>query len=196
MRPGRRGRSVPATMGRRRRHRAERGPGSPACPWSAGAAALSRVALSLRRPDKRPGSAGPRAADWAGRRARRGRRRERRSLRREEAVTAQSSSRHTGSARVADARIQCLWLRRPGTAPGRTAAGAGPQSAPGAVVASSYLCHAAPRCMHLTWLNLTLRPHELRTELDTTPSLPRAELGSASPSTPADPDTEHPSPHG
>lgn len=183
-------------MGRRRRHRAERGPGSPACPWSAGAAALSRVALSLRRPDKRPGSAGPRAADWAGRRARRGRRRERRSLRREEAVTAQSSSRHTGSARVADARIQCLWLRRPGTAPGRTAAGAGPQSAPGAVVASSYLCHAAPRCMLLTWLNLTLCPHELRTELDTTPSLPPAELGSASPSTPADPDTEHPSPHG
>lgn len=39
----------------------ERSP-SRACPWSTGAAAAG-VALSLRQPDKRPGSVGPRAAD-------------------------------------------------------------------------------------------------------------------------------------
>lgn len=56
---------------------------------------LARVALSLRRPDKLPGSPGPRAADWAGARAAGpGRWRERRSLQAGEAVAAQGSSRH------------------------------------------------------------------------------------------------------
>lgn len=54
---------------------------------------LARVALSLRQPDKRPGSAGPKAGDWPGGRGRRRRRRERRRLRPEEAVAAQGSSR-------------------------------------------------------------------------------------------------------
>lgn len=60
--------SVPAAMGGGGRAGQSGVPGVALVPGRP-APRLARVALSLRRPDKRPGSAGPRAADWAGGRA-------------------------------------------------------------------------------------------------------------------------------
>lgn len=133
---GRGGESWPRRLGPKRPRDSEVGggragqsgvPGVPPVPGRR-APRLAWVALSLRRPDKQPGSAGPRAADWALGQARRRRRGERRSLWPEEAVTAQGSSRCPSSGRAANVGAQRLSLRRPGTAPDRPVAGAGAPS--------------------------------------------------------------------
>ena len=118
---------------------------------------LTQVALSLRRPDKQPGSAGPRATDWARGRARRRRRGERRSPRPEEVVPARGSARCSSFAPAADTALSAS---RCGAQEQRLTAGLPEQpSQPAPPAAARITSRVKPN----------LSPHRLSAELDSAP---------------------------